>query len=134
MTGDSVCSRGGARQRAGHRCLPQLELGSLGAPRDWTLGLQHDTCQNSLVRKVTVLINIHSTEQLFSTCGILSFGKISLPTASIFLSPDRAISAASQGSGFSGFWFFLLCHNFNPVLVVVGGVFLLRFLLIMPVK
>lgn len=96
MAGWRLLSGEAVRRRAGHRWRPQLELVSLGAPRDRTRGLQRGTRQNSLVRKVTVLISIHSTEQLFSTSGILSCDIISLPTASIFLSPDRAVPAASQ--------------------------------------
>jgi len=67
--GRRLLSGSGTRQGAGQRCLPQLELGSLGARRDRTLGLQPDTCENSLVRKVTVLISIHSTNSCFQPVG-----------------------------------------------------------------
>lgn len=100
----------------------------------WTLGLQCDTCQNPLVREVTVLTNINSTEQLFSACGILPFGILVLPTAGIFLSPDRAIPAASWQKQLHWFLVFSLVSQLWSTFMGGMRVCLLRFLLIMHVK
>lgn len=97
------------------------------------LGLWHDTCQNSPVRTVTALVSLPCSEQLFSTCGIPPFGTISLPTARVFLSPDRAIPAASHWKQLLWVLIFFLMSQLQSSFMG-AGVGWVRFLLVMHVK